>query len=286
MTSAAGRSHDTVGRSEKTAGCAARHRRVIMAQDMTTAGGRRPAIVPMKSLDARDRKLIRQATLFAGLPDAVRERLLTTARVVAYPRGKVLFLRGDPAERIYLVLDGWVKVFRDTKEGEQIVIHIMRPGETVAEAAAFLGHKYPASAEVVENARLVEIPAGPFLAMLREDSELALKMLGALSLRLHQLVRQIEQLQTRSVPQRLGEFLLGLCDATEGSATVQLPYDKVLVAARLGMKPESLSRGLAKLRVFGVVSDGNMVRLGDVARLTRYCQGEERLSATERHAGA
>ena len=239
-------------------------------------GGSPPSAVSVKSLDARDQKLIRQTPLFAGLPDAVRDRLLAEARVVAYSRGKLLFVRGEPAERIYLVLDGWVKVFRDTKDGDQIVIHIMRSGESVAEAAVFLGRKYPASAEVVENARLLDIPANAFLTLLREDNDLALKMLGALSLRMRQLVRQIEQLQTRSVPQRLGEFLLALCDATEGSATVQLPYDKVLVAARLGMKPESLSRGLAKLRTYGVASEGNMVELGDIARLTRYCQGEER----------
>jgi hypothetical protein len=52
---------------------------------------------------------------------------------------------------------------------------------------------------------------------------------------------------------------------------VRLPYDKTLVAARLGMKPESLSRALAKLKSFGVVTKGNKVELTDIERLRNYC---------------
>jgi len=225
----------------------------------------------MTALSPIDQDIIKRAPLLMDLPGNVLERLLEDCHVVKHPQHKLLFLRGEPADHIFLILDGWVKVYRDTPDGEQTVIGILKPGETVAEAAIFLGKDYPASAEVVSDARLLEIPSESLLSLLREDGELGIRMLGTLSQRMRGLVLHIEQIQARSTPQRLGEFLLGLCAQNEGSVTLDLPYDKSLVAARLGMKPESLSRALAKLRDFGVSTNGHQVTLDDIAGLRAFC---------------
>lgn len=225
-----------------------------------------------KGLSQKDMEMVRRNPLFGGLPPDTLETLLHEARITEQPRGKLLFLRGEPANWFFLLLDGWVKVFRDTPDGEQTVIAIMKPGETIAEAAIFFGSDYPASAEVVDNARLLEIPAGTLLNQLRQDPDLGLKLLGALSMRLRHLVRHIEQLQARSTSQRLGDFLLALCEAEEGPVSLKLPYDKSLIAARLGMKPESLSRALAKLKKLGVTSRGHSVDIDDIGTLRDYCE--------------
>ncbi len=229
----------------------------------------------MAGLSDRDFEIVRRAPLFSGVSEKVLNELLKDARVGEYRRGQLLFVRGDPAEHFYVLLDGWVKIFLDTPAGEQTVLEVMRSGETIAEAAIFLGMAFPASAELADDARLLEIPAPQFLANLREDGDLALTMLAALSKRLHFLIQHIEKVQTFSTPQRLGEFLLGLADEEEGEAALSLPYDKSLVAARLGMKPESLSRALAKLRKIGVETKGSEVRISDVERLREFCDGDE-----------
>ena len=191
-------------------------------------------------------------------------------------RGKILFLRGDPADRFFLLLSGWVKVFLDTPSGDQTVIEIMRSGESIAEAAIFMEMAYPASAEIADDARVLEIPAQPFLALLRSESGLALTMLAALSKRLHYLIQHIEKVQTFSTPHRLAEFLIGLANgADDGPAVIRLPYDKSLVAARLGMKPESLSRALAKLRDVGVTTRGGEVHIADIERLRDFCDSDD-----------
>ncbi|NQV47331.1 MAG: cyclic nucleotide-binding domain-containing protein [Rhodospirillaceae bacterium] len=228
----------------------------------------------MTALLPKDTDLIQRAPLLMDLPEKELGKLLDDSHVVKHPRGKLLFLRGEPSDHIYLLLEGWVKVFRDTHDGEQTVIGILKPGETIAEAAIFLGRDYPASAEAVSDCRLLEIPSDSLLSLLRDDSELAIRMLGTLSQRMRGLVLHIEQIQARSTPQRLGEFLLGLCDtgdAGDTSAIIELPYDKSLVAARLGMKPESLSRALVKLRDFGVTTSGHQVTLDDIPQLRKFC---------------
>ncbi len=84
---------------------------------------------------------------------------------------------------------------------------------------------------------------------------------------------QIEQLQVRSGTQRVADFPLKLCPAREGSADIALPYDKSVIASRLGMKPESFSRALARLRESGVQTRRNHVSVSDVAVLAEFCEG-------------
>ena len=160
----------------------------------------------MTAITPADQEVFKHAPLLMDLPGNVLDRLLEDCHVVKHPQRKLPFLRGEPADYKYLILDGWVKVYRDTPNGEQTVIGILKPGETVAEAAIFLGRDYPASAEVVSGARLLEIPSESLLTMLREDGELGIRMLGTLSQRLRGLVLHIVQIQARSTPQRLREF--------------------------------------------------------------------------------
>ena len=77
----------------------------------------------------------------------------------------------------------------------------------------------------------------------------------------------MEQLKARTGAQRVAEFLLELAGATHGFCEVTLPYDKVLIAGRLGMKPESLSRAFARLREYGVTVRHNNAAIADIAVL-------------------
>ena len=94
-------------------------------------------------------------------------------------------------------------------------------------------------------------------------------------LRFH--VHHIEQLQVLSTAQRVGDFLLRFCPPGPGNAVFELPFDKSLIARRLGMKPETFSRALAKLRAVGIETHGATVSVEDLERLRAYCQegGEE-----------
>jgi CRP-like cAMP-binding protein len=80
-----------------------------------------------------------------------------------------------------------------------------------------------------------------------------------------------QKLTLRSSTERLAEFLLNLARGGAESAIVHLHYDKGLIAARLGMQPETLSRALAKLRPLGVESKGSRVTIRDVQALHRHC---------------
>ena len=224
-------------------------------------------------MERQDLAILRRIPLFAGLETRQLDDLLREVSVREHPKGQLLFQQGDMADRFYVVLSGWVKIFRLTQDGDQAVMGLFTRGESFAEAAMFMGGKFPASAEVVEEARLLRVESGPFEKRLHAEPEIAVAMLASVSRRMHYLVGQIEQLQVRSGTQRVADFLLKLCPAEDGPTEIALPYDKSLIASRLGMKPESFSRALARLRDLGVRTERSHVSVSDAAALAEYCAG-------------
>jgi len=132
---------------------------------------------------------------------------------------------------------------------------------------------YPLNAEMISAGELLAFPAPAFLEKLHRQPDIGISMLMALSLKMKSFVRRIEQSQKQTATQKVGEFLLRFgpppMDLSE-SAEVALPYDKQLIAARLGIKPETFSRCLAKLRHHGVTVRGSVAYIDDLQALRRF----------------
>lgn len=224
-------------------------------------------------------KVLSRLPLFSRMSRDALEHMLSDAWVNEFGRGHVLFIQGEPAERFYVVFDGWVKLFRETISGDESVIAVFTAGESFAEAAMFDKAEYPVSAVTVEDSRLLVIPASTFMHRLREDSDYALNMMAAMSRHLRTLVRQIEQLAAKSSTQRVAGFLVRLCPMDSDSAVVRLPLEKSLIAGRLGMQPETFSRSLKKLQDLGVSNSRSEVRIHDVSSLRDYSEGNQRIRA-------
>jgi len=216
-----------------------------------------------------DLDVVSRIAVFRGLKPDTIQRVIAPATVVTLEERRPLFRQGEPATAFFIVVDGWIKLYRITFSGEETVIHVFTKGGSFAEAVAFTGSRYPATAEAVSDARVVRIPADHVVRCIRENPDIALAMIASTSQHLHHLVQQVEQLKAQSGVQRVAEFLASLCAIDHGSSMIALPYDKVLIAARLGLKPESLSRAFAKLRTVGVEVRASHVAIRDVARLRR-----------------
>ena len=227
-----------------------------------------------------DRHYFSQHALFNQIDDESLNRIIAGTSAVNYAKGQTIFHRGDPADVFYFVLEGWVKVFRSTAEGDEAIVHIFSAGDTIAEGVAFAGKNYPVSAQAVESSRVVPILTKRLVAELTRSPELALSIMGSLSHQLHSLITEIEQLKTRTATQRVCDFFVRRCAVDEGSAVISLPYDKVIIASRLGMKPESLSRILNRLRKIGVKTENGRVAISDVEALIRFSDGESPFSLT------
>lgn len=222
--------------------------------------------------------LARRSILLAALPPPVSDALLAHAHVRAFERGTTIFLRGERATGIYIVLEGWVKLYRIAPSGTEAVVGVFTKGASFGEAVAFRHDIYPVSAEAVTDCTLLRIEADAFLRMIRDNPEIAVSILSATYLHLHGLVAQIEALKAQTGAQRVAEFLLELAPCKQGACDVTLPYDKALIAGRLGMKPESLSRAFGRLKDQGVVVRQNVAEISDVVALRDYVEADPALA--------
>ncbi|OYX44474.1 MAG: cyclic nucleotide-binding protein [Rhodobacterales bacterium 32-67-9] len=225
--------------------------------------------------------IARKSPILAGTTEQVAARVLASARLRRFERGTTIFLQGERATAIYIVAEGWVKLYRIAPNGAEAVMGVFTRGRSIGEAVAFRDDVYPVAAEAATDCELIRIEADAFLRLIREDPGVAISILSATFAHLHGLVEQIEQLKARTGAQRLAEFLLELAPCSSGTCEVTLPYEKVLIAGRLGMKPESLSRAIAKLREFGVTVRQNHAEIADIDVLRDYAE-EDPASAWNR----
>ena len=218
---------------------------------------------------------IKKTPLFHGVELNIIEDMAKYCHQKSYKKDQELFESGDAADIFYVILEGWVKLFRVSREGEETVIHIFGAGESFAEAAVFRGQRtYPVNAQAVSDVKVIEIPRSFLIRKIEEDSSFALVMLGSISSRQHYLVGQLEQITTRTAPQRIGSFLLQFCqrkDDGDGQMVVELPYDKSLISTRLNIKPETFSRAIIKLEPYGIISKDRKIIINDAQKLADFC---------------
>ncbi|GAB6064289.1 Crp/Fnr family transcriptional regulator [Deferrisoma palaeochoriense] len=218
---------------------------------------------------------LRRVPLFAGLDPEQLERVRAIARLVEAKRRDVIFREGDPVEGIFVLLAGRVKLYRLGPDGREHILHVVRPGQTFAEAAVFMPGGYPAFAEALEKTRAIVLPKAAFLALLREEPAISLAMIAALSRYLRQFVDRIDDLSLKDVPARLARWFLATA-REKGREFWDLDITKAELASQLGTAGETLSRTLRKFREAGWIEvRGRFVKILDRAALERVAEGGE-----------
>lgn len=225
-------------------------------------------------LNDPEKSVARKSVFIRSMPEQHVEQLLSRSHFRRYGRGETMFLQGEPANGVHVVLGGWIKLYRMAPNGAEAVVSVFARGESFGEAVALRGVPYPVSAEAVTDSQVMLIPTEALLTMLRNDPEAAVSVLASTFGHLHSLVEQLGQLKSETGAQRVADFLLRLCQAEAGSCAVELPYDKALIAGRLGMKPESLSRAFSRLKGAGVRIVRNTAEIDDVNLLRNYVEAD------------
>lgn len=226
--------------------------------------------------DVEPNQLLAHVALFRDLTEEQRTPLAAGSRPQKADRGTVLFHRGDVALGMHVVVYGRIKLSFVSPNGMEKVVDIIGPGGSFGEAVMFLERPHVVTAQTLSDALLLFIPKEVMFGLIDTDPRFARRMLGGLSLRLHQLVADVESYSTRSGTERLIGFLLrdcGIDDAREddGVVEVQLPVAKGVLASRLNLTQEHFSRILHDLASVGLIEvQGRRIRVLDLDRLRRH----------------
>jgi CRP-like cAMP-binding protein len=224
------------------------------------------------ALDIHAVNFLKSLPFFSGLPEKDVSALFQASRVQDIEKDEMVFLQGDRAQTFYVIMNGWIKLYRQTPDGEESILSLSTRTETFGDAVMFDGANYPYGAQAAEKAKLVAIPAAALKERSRENPDIVIRMMQSQSQHMNRLRLENEHLSLMSAPQRVGCLLLQLSTGMKGpSCTIHFPYDKSLAATRLGMKPETFSRALGQLKATGVAVKGGDITISDLSALAEYC---------------
>jgi CRP/FNR family transcriptional regulator len=192
--------------------------------------------------------------LMEGVGRNVVRQLSTQSAVLNVKRGDTVIRRGERVSGVYAIAYGSVKKRLRHQGGAEVVLALLGPGDTFAEVPALLG--YPARVEAVAlaDSMLVVINAGCISIQTVSDPRLARNVAQGLARRMHALLSEFER-GMRPAVQRLAAYLDAIAQPGEqpGSWVAKLPVSKTLLAARLDMKKETLSRLLRRFVADGLI---------------------------------
>jgi CRP-like cAMP-binding protein len=214
---------------------------------------------------------LRSMPIFANLEDRVLDRLAAMSVLRSIDTGSRLWAQGDLNVPFCILVSGQMSFFRAAPDGTMTVVDVVHPTGYTGLQAVLTQMPVLTGVEAVAPSRAILIDGSGLRALLQDEPSLASALLLAEALDFRSLVLQVCDLKLRTTAQRLGHYLLELApDKTSSSATLRLPFDKRLLAARLGCRQENLSRAFATLREQGVETRGARVVLHDIPRLRDY----------------
>ena len=193
--------------------------------------------------------------LFAGVTPADLAAVCRQAWVLAARRGDVLAAPESRLPGVFVVGYGLVKLALRTRDGRERVVRIVSAGQSFGEAAALLGRVPGYEARALVDCKLVVVPSVSVYALLDAEPRFARNLINTLARRVVELGAELEAVSLHSSGERLATYLDSLAQPARenGGWTVRLPVSKTLVAARLGMKKETLSRLLRRLSAQGLI---------------------------------
>jgi CRP-like cAMP-binding protein len=220
--------------------------------------------------------LLVRMPLFQELLPGQIEHITANVREKRLAKGEMLFQKGDLPHGLFIVVFGQIKLAFPSSSGNEKVVDIFGPQQIFGEAVMFMDRPYPVFAEAIADTLLLHIPKAQLFELLQTDPMFARHMLAGMSMRLHSLIQDVESYSLRSSAQRVIGYLLQHCpnegkDDGEGAIAITLPTSKQIIASRLNLTPETLSRifhDLSTAKLIDVV--GKQVTIHSLKQLREY----------------
>ncbi len=218
-----------------------------------------------------DLEQLEKNPVLGPLPESARNELLEDSLELELPAGTTLFRQGEDARFLRIVLEGRVALVGSSDHKDETVVEFFQTDDVFIIPAVILELPFLMSAKTVEDSRILMIPANRFREVMEREQSLSLAVARELGRHWRLMIRQVKDLKLRSAPQRLGSYLLSLADTDRKHDEIELPEQRGMLARRLGMTPENLSRAFSRLQSSGVQSRGRLIVLSDIPALREFC---------------
>jgi len=198
-----------------------------------------------------DLKLLRRVPFLGALTPPELRRIARIAYERDFSAGKTIFSKAESGSRMFIVISGRVRIFTRSGGKKRKTFAYLAPGEFFGEMALVDGHTRSASAEAVEDSRLLVIRKADFKGLLMSDPKLTCYLLRTVSERLRQANAEIENLLFRNLLGRVSNTLADLARRGRkfrGGVLLKERYTQQELADLVGTTREPLARALSTIR--------------------------------------
>lgn len=209
---------------------------------------------------------VRALSLFESMDDSNFESLMHVAYLQNFPPHLELIAEGDPADFLYIVIEGCVELYARSN-GREATMAMVGPVGTFILAAVLKDAVYLMSARTCDRSKILLIPSENIREAFQKDEAFARAIVVELASCYRGVVKQHKDLKLRTSVERLANRLLRYHAHQGATGSLQLPHDKRTLASVLGMTPENLSRAFNTLKPYGVEVNGGLIRLTDIRSL-------------------
>lgn len=218
---------------------------------------------------------LKRTALFQELSDETLRSIAALAVHRRFRKDEVLFVAGEEARGLYVIVKGSVRAFRESADGREQVIHVERAGATVAEVPVFDDGNYPSTVAAEEETDTLFLDKRDVRQLSLQHPEIALAAVRVLAARLRSCAELVETLSLKEVGQRVARFLLSEArrngQNTSRGTILNLSQTHQQIAARVGTVREVISRSFSRLQHDGlIIVDDRRITIPDEAALTEF----------------
>jgi CRP/FNR family transcriptional regulator, anaerobic regulatory protein len=174
-----------------------------------------------------------------------------------YKKGQMVFFEGDVADKLYIVNQGKVKVYKYTKEGKEQILYVLSDGDFIGDLSLLKKGKFEFNAEALEDTAICTLSKEDFDNVVRTNPEITFKILENVHDRLISLERLVQSLGTKDVEARIAALLLSFIKnfgtETKEGIMVDLPLNREEMGNYIGITRETISRKLTSMQDEGVI---------------------------------
>ncbi len=223
-------------------------------------------------------ELLQRIPLFASLTADQIASFADRFRLEAFAADTFIFLEGDPADRLWVVQDGQVKIIKHSADGQETILEVILPGEMFG-GAGILFPVHPATAVAMTETTTLSLERESYLQLARQFPDIALRIIAILGERLRAAMK-MRALSTDRVDIRVAHILLKLCDKvgepTDRGVKIDLPLSRQDLADMTGTTIETAIRIMSRFRKAGLARTeaGGYIVVTDLDRLRALSAGQ------------
>lgn len=204
-----------------------------------------------------DDSCIRLVPIFQGLHDEEVGLLQEATNHRTFRNGDFIFREGDPAETLYIVNQGLIKINKVSEDGKEQIVRLLFPGDFFGQSALLQTDIHYANAEAIDTTVICTIHRHDFLKVLEQNHQMSLRFMQALNEKLQQADEWMTLLSLMEVERRLASVLLLFnekANTQNMNESFKLPISKKVLASLIGTTPETISRKLVSFSTDGIIS--------------------------------